>query len=259
MFDLDALRAALTGLRFGRRLVFFQQIDSTNDHAKRLADEGAPEGTLVMAEEQTAGRGRAGRKWLTPPGAALALSVILRPALTAAHAPRLTMLAGLAGCEAIEQAAGVPAALKWPNDLLVAGKKAGGVLVEGALEGGQLKYAVLGIGINVSAAPPPAEVDFPATCLAAECGRAVDRLLLLRALLERLEQHAAAPEGAALFAAWRARLLWLGGPVVVRAPEGELRGRAEDVDPDGALLLRLADGALQRVLAGDVRLRPAGD
>ena len=245
----------LTGLRWGHPIYLFQQIGSTNDHAKQLAEGGAPEGLLVLAEEQTAGRGRMNRRWLTPPGTALALSLILRPTLPAGQWPRLIMLAGVAACEALEQTAGVTAQLKWPNDILLSGKKAGGILVEGAFSGEALDYAVLGLGLNVSWSPEA--VDFPATNVQAECGQIVDRVRLLRALLTRLEAWGAGLTAPALFEAWRARLLWLGEPIVIHAPEGELQGYAENVDEDGALRVRLASGEMRRVLAGDVQLRPA--
>jgi BirA family biotin operon repressor/biotin-[acetyl-CoA-carboxylase] ligase len=247
----------LSGLRFGHPVYLFQQIGSTNDHAKQLAEGGAPEGLLIVAEEQTAGRGRNGRHWLTPPGAALAFSLILRPPLSAARLSRLTMLAGVAACEAIEQLTGAPAGLKWPNDVLLSGKKVAGILVEGALSGDALDYAVLGLGLNLSWSPDPAAVDFPATNLQAETGQAVDRLKLLRALLVRLEAWYAAVDDTALFAAWQAHLQLMGEPIFLRTPEGEWPGRAEGVEADGALLVRLDSGETQRVLAGDVHLRPA--
>jgi BirA family biotin operon repressor/biotin-[acetyl-CoA-carboxylase] ligase len=257
-----ALLHALAGTRLGHPIYLYQQIGSTNDEARHLAEAGAPEGLLVVAEQQHAGRGREGRRWLTPPGAALALSLVLRPAVTPHLAQRLSMLAGVAVCEAIELVAGIPASLKWPNDVLLAGKKAGGILIEASLLGDTLASAVLGLGLNVSAAPPPAEVDFPATHLEAEAGRPVDRLRLLRAILERVGAHypslaAGEPASAAdeLFAAWRGRLGWLGQRVSVRTPGGEVVGLAEDVEPEGALLVRLPGGGLARGLAGDVRLR----
>lgn len=255
MFHASELVRQLAGLRFGHPVQVFQQIGSTNDHAKRLAEGGAPEGLLVLAEEQTAGRGRMNRHWLTPPGTALALSLILRPTLPAAQLSRLTLLAGVAACEAIEQTTTVRAELKWPNDILLSGKKAGGILVEGAFNGEALDYAVLGLGLNVSWSPEA--VDFPATNVQAECGQTIDRAQLLRALLTRLETWAAALTAPALFEAWRARLVWLGQPIVIHTPEGELPGQAEDVDDDGALRVRLASGEMRRVLAGDVHLRPA--
>jgi BirA family biotin operon repressor/biotin-[acetyl-CoA-carboxylase] ligase len=175
---------------------------------------------------------------------------------------RLVMLAGVAACEAVEMVAGVPAALKWPNDVLAGGKKVGGILLESGLALDRLDFAVLGLGLNVSQAPPPEGLDFPATALEAEAGRPVDRLKLLRASLDRLAQRY--PEASAagddrLFAAWRERLVWLGQPVTVRTQEGEWSGQAQGVDGAGALLVRLNGGEVRRVLAGDVSLRPAGD
>ncbi len=262
-FHAQSLLHELAGLRFGHPLYLFQQIGSTNDEARRLAQAAAPEGLLVVAEAQTAGRGRAGRRWLTPAGSALAFSLVLRPAVSPAQATRLTMIAGLAVCEAIEQVARVPANLKWPNDILLAGKKAGGILVEAATQtsGDQrLEYAVIGIGINVLEAPAASEVDFPATALSAQAGQPVNRLRLLRAILQRLEARYPAvitPNPLPLHAEWTARLAWLGELVVARTPGGDYSGRAESIDLDGALVVRLDTGQRMRLLVGDVRLRQA--
>jgi len=252
---------ALAGLRFGHPVYVFQQIGSTNDEARRLAQAQAPEGLLVVAEEQTAGRGRAGRRWITPTGSALAFSLVLRPEAPPAQAARLTMLAGLAVCEGIEQAAGVPTALKWPNDVLLAGQKVGGILVEAvsASDGTErLEFAVVGIGINVETAPAAGKVDFPAIALKAHAGRPIERLSFLRAVLERLEARYPAlmtPDPLPLHADWAARLVWLGEPVVAHTPGGDYAGQAESTDPDGALVIRLDSGEQVRVRAGDVRLR----
>jgi BirA family biotin operon repressor/biotin-[acetyl-CoA-carboxylase] ligase len=257
MFHAPALLHRLTGLRFAHPLYLYQQIGSTNDEAKRLAEAGAPQGLLVVAEEQTAGRGRAGRRWITPAGTAIAFSLVLRPELPARRAMRLTMLAGLAACEAIEQVTGLRANLKWPNDVLVSGKKVAGILVEAALDGDRVGHAVLGLGMNVSLAPPPEAVDFPATSLEAEAGREIDRFHLLRAILSRLEARYASLEAESLHADWHARLALMEQAVIVRTTDGDYAGRAEGVDPDGALLFRLESGESLRLLAGDVRLRPA--
>ena len=261
----QSLLHGLTGLRFGHPVHVYQQIGSTNDEARRLAQAGAPEGLLVVAEEQSAGRGRAGRRWITPAGGALAFSLVLRPAAPVAQAARLTMIAGLAVCEAIEQTVGVRATLKWPNDILLDGQKTGGILVEavttaGDEAGGRLEYAIVGIGVNVAAAPEPEQVGFPATALQARAGRPVDRLQLVRAILRRLEAHYPAVTAAdphPLHSAWSARLAWLGEPVVALTAAGEYAGRAEGTDPDGALVIRLETGERVRVMAGDVRLRLA--
>ncbi|MDW8324974.1 MAG: biotin--[acetyl-CoA-carboxylase] ligase [Anaerolineales bacterium] len=261
MLHAQELLHQLNGCRFGHPLYVYQQIGSTSDRAKLLAENGAPEGLLIVAEEQTAGRGRGGRAWLTPPDSALAFSLVLRPALTAEQAARLVMLAGVAVCEAVEQVAEVQPRLKWPNDVLLNGRKFAGLLAESALRGEALEYVVLGIGLNVSWAPAPEQVDFPATCLQAEAGREVDRAGLLRAILLRLEarygqlsDEAAFPT---LFADWRARLVMLGEPAELRLETETLAGVAEDVAADGALLFRLPSGEVRRVLAGNLHLRPA--
>lgn len=249
----------LTGRRFGHPVHVYMQLGSTNDEAKQLAEGGAPEGLLVLAEEQTAGRGRLDRRWLTPPGTALAFSLVLRPTLAAHLALRVTMLVGVAVCKAIQQLTPVTPMLKWPNDILINGKKVGGILVEGGMEADQLQYAVVGIGLNVSAAPADGEVDFPATALQTEAQTPVDRLLLLSTILQQLEEHYAlltAPDDQ-LRTNWVSYLTWLRTPVVVQTPTGDILGEAQGVDTDGALLIQLPSGETVRVLAGDVRLRLA--
>jgi BirA family biotin operon repressor/biotin-[acetyl-CoA-carboxylase] ligase len=252
-----ALVHGLSGLRLGHPVHLYQQIGSTQDEARLRARSGAPEGLLIVAEQQTAGRGRAGRQWVTAHGTALAFSLLLRPAGGAALGGELSMLGGLAVCEAIEQVVGLPALLKWPNDILVGAKKAGGILVEAATTGESLEYALLGIGLNVLSAPPAGAVDFPATSLEAEAGRPVDRLRLLRAILERLEAHYPLAADGKLHGQWAARLAWLGESVVAHTPDGDVAGQAEGTDADGALVVRLDSGARVRVVAGDVRLRLA--
>jgi BirA family biotin operon repressor/biotin-[acetyl-CoA-carboxylase] ligase len=266
-FHAQSLLHGLTGLRFGHPVHLYRQTGSTNAVARGLAEAGAREGVLVVAEAQSAGRGRIGRRWITTEGTALAFSLVLRPAVPPAQAARLTMLAGLAVCEGIERVCGLSAELKWPNDILIGGRKAGGILLEAASAGGpgqapgdgRLEYAILGIGLNVEQAPLPEQVDFPATALQLESGRPVDRLELLRAILQRLEAHyprLAASDAGALRDDWAARLAWLGEPVVAHTPEGDYAGLAEGTDVDGALIVRLESGERLRVRAGDVRLRP---
>jgi BirA family biotin operon repressor/biotin-[acetyl-CoA-carboxylase] ligase len=256
-----AVLHALAGLRFGHPVFVYSTLGSTNDEAKRLAEAGAREGVLVLAETQTAGRGRQGRRWETPYRTALALSLVLRPALAAQHAARLTMLAGVAVCEAVESVAGVRAALKWPNDVLIGGRKAGGILVESGLSGARLDHVVLGIGLNVSSVPPVDAVRFPATAVEAEAGHPVERLALLRAILEQLERRYPDldPAGSRLQAAWHERLAWLGERVVARSPAGDYDGVLTGAAEDGALLIRLESGEIKRVVAGDVSVRVIGN
>ena len=258
LFHAEELLHYLAGLRFGHPVYLYRSIGSTNDEAKLLAASGAPEGLLVIADEQTAGRGRAGRRWITPPGQALACSLVLRPDLPAERATPLIMLAGLAVCRAIEQATPLHAVLKWPNDVLVAGKKVAGLLLETALKDDRLDYAVLGLGLNVSFAPPPEAVDFPATSLEAEAETEVGRLHVLRLFLEQLERLYPQLESRdkTLYHAWRTRLAMMGEPVTVRTAQGEETGRLDGVTPEGALILQQAGGQTIQLLAGDVRLRP---
>jgi BirA family biotin operon repressor/biotin-[acetyl-CoA-carboxylase] ligase len=255
MLTATELQAAWQGLRWGQPLHLFETIGSTNDYAKQQAEAGAPEGTVIWAEAQTAGRGRHGRRWLTPPGVNMALSLIVRPTLPVALAARLTMWAGLAVCEALEAQTPLQLALKWPNDVLLNGHKVGGILVEGATVGDQLDYAVVGIGLNVNWAPSSEAVDFPATSLHTALGQTVDRAGMARSLLHHLEIRYADLDSPELLRRWQERLVMMHEAVVAHTAEGPLTGWMEAVEADGALWLRLESGDVRRVVAGEVRLR----
>ena len=241
----------------GQTLHCSDELPSTNDRAKELAEEGAGHGEVVIAESQTAGRGRRGRAWSSPSGKNLYLSVVLRPALPPQRAPELTLVASVAACDACRQA-GVEAGIKWPNDVLVGGRKLAGILTELSAEPDQVHWVVLGIGVNLNARADdfPGDLREIATSLAIERGQPVPRALFTAALLSSLEQwldvHAA--EGfAPIRAAWRERSVTLGHEVSVDGDGGPISGVAEDIDEAGALLVRGASG-LSRVVAGDVRL-----
>jgi BirA family biotin operon repressor/biotin-[acetyl-CoA-carboxylase] ligase len=239
----------------GHEVVYLPQIGSTNDEARRLAGEGAPEGLLVITDYQDAGRGRLDRDWIASRGSSLLLSILFRPQLAAHQIQRLTMSCGLAVADAIESQTGLLAGLKWPNDLLIAGAKVGGILTEIGLQGTEVEYAVVGIGLNVNLDPVrlPAGLHMPATSLSHELGAEVARLPLLLTLLQGVEErYLALRVGQSPHRDWVARLVTLGKPVTVTSSGQVLEGTAEDVDADGALLVRLADGRLKRVLAGDV-------
>ena len=256
-----AIRRGLSTGFVGQKVIYRSQIGSTNDEARRLAMEGAPEGTLVITEFQSAGRGRMDRDWIAPPGSSLLISILFRPAIAAHQVQRLTMSCGLAVVSAIEEQTGLRADLKWPNDLVISGAKAGGILTEIGLEGTGVDYAVVGIGLNVNLDPNhlPDKLAMPATSLSHELGTKVDRLPLLRTLLQTVEErYLALHEGRSPHREWAARLVTLGKPVTVTATGSVLEGTAEGVDADGALLVRLADGRLERVLAGDVTIRTLG-
>ena len=252
-----ALQAALRTRYVGRSAECYDEIGSTNARAAEWARAGAPDGALVCAEEQTAGRGRLARRWHAPRGSSLLVSLIFRPPLFPRQAQRMTMITSLGAVEAIRRVAGLAAGVKWPNDIYLAERKAGGILTELGVRGEALEYVVVGMGLNVNldvAALP--EVATPATSLSAALGRPVPRLELLAAILEGIERrYDRLRERWSPAEEWRERLLTVGRRVVVRAGDEALEGLAEGVDPDGALLVRGAEGALHRVLAGDVTLR----
>jgi BirA family biotin operon repressor/biotin-[acetyl-CoA-carboxylase] ligase len=253
--------AAGLGTAFvGQEVYSWPEIGSTNDEARRLARAGAPEGTLVIAEYQTAGRGRIERRWVAPPGSSLLLSLIFRPNLAPTQAHRLTMICGLAILEAVEATTGLAVGLKWPNDIVTGEAKLGGILAEIEVQGEALAFAVVGMGLNVNVDPAdlPQDLLLPATSLAQLLGRAVPRLPLLQALLRAVERRLLAlVAGYSPAEEWAARLVTLGREVAVSGAGPAFAGRAEGVTPDGALLVRRADGRLETVLAGDVTLRGA--
>jgi BirA family biotin operon repressor/biotin-[acetyl-CoA-carboxylase] ligase len=252
----------------GQQIHYHLSVGSTNDLARQCADRGDNEGVVVLAEEQTSGRGRMGRAWTSPPGCSLLLSLLLRPAWMAPEdAFALTMLAGTALCEAVEQVAPLPAALKWPNDLMLpvataagpALRKAAGILSEIELDGDRIAWVVIGIGVNVNWAPEGVadgrDLRLAATSVSAATGRPIDRSTLLRWLLARLDaRYLALRQGRRdeLFEAWRGRLATLGQPVHIRLPGADLHGIAESVEPSGALRVRDERGELHTIVAGDV-------
>jgi BirA family biotin operon repressor/biotin-[acetyl-CoA-carboxylase] ligase len=251
------IRPLLNTHDLGQVLHAYEEIGSTSDRAKELAEEGAEHGEVVIAESQTAGRGRRGRVWVSPPRRNLYFSVVLRPELPPSRAPELTLVASLAICDALRQA-GVPAGIKWPNDVLVSGRKIAGVLTELAAEPERVHWVVVGAGVNVNAR----REDFPddlrdqATSVLIERGQPAPRALLaaacFTALEDWLDRHA--EEGfAPIRDAWRTRSVTLGREVVVHEGGRELTGVAEDIDDAGALLVRGRAG-VERILAGDVTL-----
>jgi BirA family biotin operon repressor/biotin-[acetyl-CoA-carboxylase] ligase len=259
---LDQLSGAELRARLGTRWMGQEQeihgeIDSTNTRAVALARAGATAGTLVLADHQTGGRGRLGRRWCAPPGSALLFSVILRPPLAPHQAQRAMMLCSLAMVEAIEQTCGLRVQVKWPNDIVIGGKKLGGMLAELGLRARFLDYVVLGLGLNVNLDPATlGEVMMPATSLQAELGHAVSRLNLLVAFLQRMEAlYERMEKGWSPHEGWRQCLATLGQRVRVGTEEEVVEGWAEDVDMDGALLVRVEDGTLRQILVGDVTLR----
>ena len=262
-FDRVRFASRLATRRLGRSLILRAEVGSTNDVAWEACADGAPDGTVVVADAQTRGRGRGGRVWHTAPGRALALSVLLRQGGDRRPLGLLPLAAGLAAAEALETLGAAPV-LKWPNDVLLGGLKVAGVLCESRRvpdpAGGTLDAAVVGVGVNVAqvAADFPAEIAGTATSLAL-AGLSADREGVAAAILDALEPRwEGLQQGMrdALLEAWSARADFWGAAVAVRTPAGEVRGVARALDPDGALVLVLEDGSEFAVRAGDLDLSP---
>ncbi len=257
--DFSVLADQLQTRFLGKPVHFFETIDSTNTYAARLAREGAPEGTVVIADSQSGGKGRLGRSWVSPPGVNLYLSAILRPPVPAAAVSQLNLLAAVAVADTIAQVCGLTPAIKWPNDVLVGGKKVCGILAEMQTAAATLRAAVLGIGVNLNAPLDafPEELRGKASSLFLAGGRLVDRSAFTVALLTHLEKlYVLWLEGgfSALRPAWEHYAAWMmGQQIVVAAPDGTVAGTVLGLDRDGALLLQeQGSGTPRRLLAGDV-------
>ena len=244
----------------GNPVLFHTELDSTMDEAVRLAYCGGADGTAVVAEVQTAGRGRFGRTWVSPAGN-LWVSILLRPSLDALR--WLSILAGVASARAITYATGLDVALKWPNDLRIGGRKVGGILVESSLDGSRVSHAIIGIGINVGLEPSEnGVIATTATSLNLECGVPVSREMLLRGLLLEMDRlYLSLAAGATPWVEWRSMLETLGKQVTVQEltasgdPGNCYSGVAEDVDPAGNLLLRMSGGQVVALAGGEVTVQ----
>ncbi len=257
--DEQTLRSGLAGLPLPA-IQYFDSLPSTNDLALTWAEIGAPDFSLVTADSQSAGRGRLGRRWVTTAGAALAFSLVLRlsPQETD-HMALFSPLAGLAVSQALEKLSNLQPIIKWPNDVLLNRKKVAGILAEAVWEGQKVGGVILGIGINVapSSVPPVHELLFPATSVEQEVGQPVDRIRLLRSVLEELlawRPNLTSPE---FFQAWENRLAFRGEWVEAsQIGKAALQGKVLRINQDGNLILLDASGKEISITAGDIHLRP---
>jgi len=258
MAEEDTSPASITGkldTRFiGQKIIYFPQLSSTMDVARSEARQGAMEGTVIIAGEQTSGRGRIKRHWLSPPGN-IALSVILHPDVSSL--PYLIMIASLAVVHGIESVTGLKADIKWPNDILIDGKKVCGILIENEISGDKTARAIIGVGVNVNLGELKIQdSSIAVTSLEKEVRETVVKTHLINNLLVEMERlYLCLPNGREIFEDWQEKLVTLGKKVAVQTGSETLQGLAESVDSTGALMLRLDDGSTTRIVAGDVTLR----
>jgi len=243
----------------GREIQVFEETTSTNDVMARLARGGVKEGVVVFAESQSHGRGRLGRRWISPPRKGLWFSVLMRPAIAPQAATQLTIGAATALARAITLQCGIVPEIKWPNDILIRGKKIAGILTEMSAEVDHLKEVILGIGIdvNLEAGEFPPALRKIATSIRIESGQMVDRAELAVAILRELDRdydRIKRGEFDVVAEQWQEHCTTIGSQVSIRVGERVIRGRAEALDADGALLLRGQHGHLERITGGDVTM-----
>lgn len=258
--DIDLVRSLLTTTGFGQTLHYLVQTTSTMDDARRLAEEGAPHGTVVVADEQTAGRGTKGRIWVSPPGESIHTTLIVRPSI--GELKRLSIISPVATTDAVRETTSLQPTIKWPNDIQMKHRKMGGILIEADWSEGQPSYALIGIGLNVNFDPAPwaTQIDRPATSLMIELGERRQREPVFAALINAFERRYQQAGSEELHETWTSRLNTLNKDVTVTLATGEtIDGRAVGVDDAGALIVNSADGEQRAFIAGEVTLREAVD
>lgn len=247
---LDRLGPSL----FAENLIYRESLDSTNKKAKDLARQGAQEGSVVLAEEQTAGRGRRGRVWDSPGQANLLFSILLRPALPPGEVFALTMILALSACESVREMTGLDVLIKWPNDIYIGRKKLAGILTEFALRGQEIDYVILGLGLNVNWNPDSTQ----STALNRETDRDISRNDLLVAILQRFEGYYRdmSPGQRAIYhEKWNALSLIMGKEVEIESGQERIHGRALRIDKEGALIVHGDEGREHRIRNGDVSVK----
>lgn len=250
----DEIKLGLGTEILGREIISYAETGSTNDVALNLAAGGAREGTLVVAESQTRGRGRRDRKWLSPMGTSILASLVLRPPITAYEAQSITITTAAAVAQAIRNITQIPASIKWPNDVIIGHRKVSGILTEMRTEKGWVSFMVVGIGVtvNIRRERLPAEIKDIATSLSAELGHNVSRIALLQEILRQLEQRYVKVKERktdTLTAEWKDLLVTIGRNVRINLPRRVVSGRAVDIDETGALLIQTDTGQIQRITA----------
>lgn len=255
--EMDDIRSRLDSRRFGRELTFYSEVQSTQNAARDLAEAGAPEGALVVADHQSSGRGRMGRSWVSPPGKGIYMSMIMRPSVPIHCAPQLTLLTAVALCRSLRQLTNLDIGIKWPNDLLIDGKKISGILLESTAEDERLKYIIAGIGIsvNLSEGDYPEEVLAKATSLRIASGKVFSRAAIIAEFLREWEAlyDAFLQEGFGPIAAlWESLSVSIGRTVRLTTPQGEMMGVPVGLEPSGAIRVRLEDGTVVSIFSAEM-------
>lgn len=258
-FGREALEAAIDTKWAGKHICYFKELDSTNARAKQEADNGAAEGTLVVTDMQTAGRGRRGRSWNSPAGVNLYFTLILKPVYQPDKAAMVTLVMALAVAEGISLTCGMEAEIKWPNDVVVNGKKVCGILTEMNVEHGQIQYVAVGVGVNVGLQEFPPEIADKAASLEAECGKPVSRTALAANILKAFEKYYESflqeLSLSCIRDKYNRRLVNRDREVRVLDPQGEFQGIARGINEFGELLVERDDGSVTIVFAGEVSVR----
>lgn len=259
VFTEAELESVISTRVAGRNLVFLDMVDSTNTRAKQLAEAGAPDGTLVVAETQSSAKGRRGRSWMAPSGSGVWFSLLLRPKIAPEHASMLTLVAAMAVEKGIRDLAGIEGRIKWPNDIVIEGKKICGILTEMSADMDDVNHVVVGIGINANIREFPKELRDKATSLLLVSGQTVRRAALLNAVLlaweEYYRKYLQTEDLSLLAAEYNTRLAGLGGMVRVLAPKREYTGISRGINHKGELLVEREDGTVTEVMSGEVSVR----
>lgn len=259
VYTMEELQSVISTRVTGKNLVFLDMVDSTNTRAKQLAEAGAPDGTLVVAETQSAAKGRRGRSWMAPAGTGVWFSLLLRPRIEPEHASMMTLVAAMAVEKGIRETTGLHGRIKWPNDVVVDGKKVCGILTEMSADMDSVNHVVVGIGINANIREFPEELREKATSLFLASGQVVKRAGLLNAVLLAWEEYYGRylqTEDLSLLAKeYNEKLAGLHGRVQVLAPKGDYTGISHGINHRGELLVEREDGTVTEVMSGEVSVR----
>lgn len=257
----EEIKEYLKTAKIGRIILYDETVDSTNITAKGIAEKGFEEGTVVVAEVQTAGKGRLGRGWHSPHGTGIWMSVMVKPTIIPMDAPKITLLTAVSVAQAVWQELGIKPGIKWPNDILMQGKKVCGILTEIKADMDRIHYIIVGIGINVNDHEFPSEIGEIATSLKMETGIDINRAKMAAAVLNNWEenyQEFLQRGFSRIKSVWKEYSVNLRAEVTVHTLKDTIQGRAVDIDDEGMLLVEDTGGTIHKIVAGDVSLRRGG-